>query len=252
MLITTYGIVIRERNVGENDKFIDVLTSDLGVIELSAKGVKKITSKSFSSAQLFAYSKFCLNKKNDRYYINSAEPVRIFYDIRLDVENFALASYFCDIILHTITSEQSANSVTRLFLNSLHFLEKGNHTRELLKSVFELRLMSDIGMMPDIVACHSCLCYQTPTMYFKIRKGTIFCENCYNRAGDAVAINSSVLHAIRYICLTDIEKLWSFKLSEEAQNTLSYITENYLLSHTERHFKTLDFYKELENTFNEQ
>ena len=92
MLITTYGIVIRERNVGENDKFIDVLTSDLGVIELSAKGVKKITSKSFSSAQLFAYSKFCLNKKNDRYYINSAEPVRIFYDIRLDVENFALAS----------------------------------------------------------------------------------------------------------------------------------------------------------------
>ncbi|MGN0689493.1 MAG: DNA repair protein RecO [Oscillospiraceae bacterium] len=250
MLITTYGIVIRERSIGENDKFIDVLTKDLGVIELSAKGVKKITSKSFSSAQLFAYSKFCLNKKNDRYYINSAEPVHIFYNLRLDVESFALASYFCEIILHTITSEQSANSVTRLFLNTLYFLEEGKHPKCLLKSIFELRLVSEIGMMPDILACHSCLCYQTPVMYFKIDKGMIFCENCYNRAGDAVEINSSVLHAIRYICLTDFEKLWSFKLSDNAQKSLSQITEKYILSHTERHFKTLDFYKELENTFN--
>lgn len=250
MLITTYGIVIRERSIGENDKFIDVLTKDLGVIELSAKGVKKITSKSFSSAQLFAYSKFCLNKKNDRYYINSAEPVHIFYNLRLDVESFALASYFCEIILHAITSEQSANSVTRLFLNTLYFLEEGKHPKCLLKSIFELRLVSEIGMMPDILACHSCLCYQTPIMYFKIDNGMIFCENCYNMAGDAVEINSSVLHAIRYICLTDFEKLWSFKLSDNAQKSLSQITEKYILSHTEKHFKTLDFYKELENTFN--
>lgn len=248
MLTTTNGIVLREKNVGENDKFIDVLTSDLGIIELSAKGVKKMTSKSSSSSQLFAYSKFCLSKKGDKYYINSSEPIHIFYKLRLDVESFALASYFCEVLLTSVTSGQSANSVTRLFLNTLYFLEDEKRSKALLKSIFELRLLSEIGLMPDIAMCHECCTYQTPKMYFKIDKGMLFCENCYNRAGDAVELNESLLHTIRYICLSDFEKLWSFKTTSEIENKLAYITENYLLKHLDRNFKTLIFYHELENS----
>lgn len=252
MLITTNGIVIRERTIGENDKFIDVLTADLGVIELSAKGVKKITGRNFSAAQLFSYSKFCLDKRNGKYYINSTEPIHSFYNIRLDVEDFALASYFCEVILHAVTSEQSANSVMRLFLNSLHFLEEKKRSRAFVKSVFELRLVSEIGLMPDIAMCHACFTYQTQKMYFKIKKGILFCENCYNRAGDAVELNESLLHIIRYICLSDFEKLWSFKASAELETKLGMITESYLLSHLDRDFKTLSFYREMENNLYEQ
>ena len=60
MLITTDGIVLRERTVGDTGKFIDILTRDYGVIELSVRGVRKINSKSGSGTQLFAYSKFSL------------------------------------------------------------------------------------------------------------------------------------------------------------------------------------------------
>lgn len=245
MLITTNGIVIRERSVGENDKFIDILTKDLGVIELSVKGVKKITGKNSSAAQLFAYSKLCLDKRGERYYLNSSEPIHIFYDLRLDVEKFALASYFCEVILGTVTSEQTANSVTRLFLNSLNFLTDEKYSNDIIKSIFELRLASEIGLMPDIAACNECCAYQTDKMYFKIRKGKLFCEKCYNQAGDAVELSQGLLHTIRYICLSDFEKLWNFKVSENVEKRLSFITESYLLSHLDRDFKTLNFYKEL-------
>ena len=55
LMITIEGIVLRERSVGEADKFIDILTRDRGVLEASVKGAKKINGKSGSSSQLFAY-----------------------------------------------------------------------------------------------------------------------------------------------------------------------------------------------------
>ena len=89
-MIIQEGIVLRERLVGEHDKFLDVLTKNSGIIEITAKGAGKIGGKSRSSAQLFAYSKFCLNKKGDRYYLNSAEPIHIFYGLRDSLEKIAL------------------------------------------------------------------------------------------------------------------------------------------------------------------
>ena len=91
-MITTNGIVIREKNFGENDKFIDILTDNYGVIEIMVKGSKKINSQNSSSTQLFAYSKFCLESKKDKYYLNSCEPIKIFYDIRLDIDKLSLVS----------------------------------------------------------------------------------------------------------------------------------------------------------------
>ncbi len=35
LMITIEGIVLRERSVGEADKFIDILTRDRGVLEAS-------------------------------------------------------------------------------------------------------------------------------------------------------------------------------------------------------------------------
>lgn len=49
-MIILEGIVLKERSVGEQDKFIDILTKEKGVIEISAKGAKKINGKNGSSA----------------------------------------------------------------------------------------------------------------------------------------------------------------------------------------------------------
>lgn len=122
MLITTKGVVIRERQSRENDKFIDILTPDLGIIEISAKGAKKISSKNSASTQLFAYSNFCVQKRTERYYLNSSEPIHIFYPIRTDIEKTALAAYFSEVIKYAVPSEQPSADVLRLLLNSFHFM----------------------------------------------------------------------------------------------------------------------------------
>lgn len=247
MLITTEGVVIRERFVGENDKYIDILTRDYGIIEASVKGAKKITSKNSSATQLFSYSKYCLSKTKKKYIVNSTELKKSFYNLRLDIERLSLASYFADLLKYSVVSEEPSNTILRLFLNTLHFLCEGSRSNSLLKSIFELRLMTEIGLMPDLIACKKCAEFTSKNIYFFVNEGYFLCDKCYENVNDnnVIKINNTVLHSMRYIVFSDFDKLFNFKISSQSDKLLSKVTEKYVLSQLNRNFKTLDFYKSL-------
>ena len=251
MLTTVKGIVLKEKSYGENDKILDILTDSMGLITVSAKGVKKANAKNSSVSQTFCYASYCLSESKGRFIINSAEPIRIFYDIRLDVEKFALASYFCELLLYTSTYEQSGE-VLRLILNTLHFLEDKNKEPKLLKSIFELRLMSEIGLVPNLIGCCECLTYSQPQMQFDLKGGRIYCENCCGGRDLKTfeVIDETLLHAVRFIALTDMERLFSFKMSPDYLEMLGVITERYVKLQLDKRFATLDFYKTITNGTN--
>lgn len=246
-MITAEGIVLKERSVGEQDKFIDILTKESGVLEVSVKGARKINGKSGSSTQLFAYSRFCMNKRGERFYLNSAEPIHIFYDLRSSLTRLSLASYFAEVLRFCTVPEARNNDILRLFLNTLHFLEKGLREEKLLKVVFELRLMSEIGYMPDIVACRGCGLYEPEELFFCIDDGGFYCAECFGGSEDNnyLKMKLPVLNAVRHIVLADFDRLFNFRASEKTMQTLAAAAESYLISHLERSFRTLDFYKSL-------
>lgn len=246
-MIILEGIVLKERSVGEQDKFIDILTKEKGVIEISVKGAKKINGKTGSSSQLFAYSRFCLNQRGERLFLNSAEPIHIFYDLRSSLSKISLASYFSDVIRFCINPETHSSEVLRLFLNTLHYLEKGLRDEKLLKAVFELRLMSEIGYMPDILACRGCGSFEPEELFFSISDGRFFCKDCFTGSSDSdfIRMKTPVLSAVRHIVLVDFDRLFNFRVSDRVMEKLSVSAESYLISHLERNFQTLEFYKSL-------
>lgn len=248
-MIIQEGIVLRERLVGEHDKFIDVLTPDGGVIEITAKGAGKIGGKSRSSAQLFAYSRFCMNKRGDRFYLNSAEPIHIFYGLRDSLGKIALASYFSEVLTYCVDENCGSEDVMRLVLNTLYYLESGKRNPEMLRAIFELRLMAEIGFMPDIVGCRMCGAYEPETVYFSEKSGCFYCADCFEGAVDRgyTKIRLPVLSAVRHIVLADFNRLFNFRISDSSMLTLSAIAEKYLTEHLDRHFQTLNYYKEMKN-----
>ncbi len=247
-MITVNGIVLKERAVGENGKFIDILTAENGVIELTVKGARKIDSQFLSSTQLFAYSKFCYTESGKYRFLNSTEPIRIFYNLRNSLSKVSLACYFAEILRYC-AEPQPNNDILRLFLNTLHFLEKDLRDEKMLKSIFELRLMSEIGFMPDIVGCHVCGAFEPAEAFFSVKEGCFYCKECLSeKSSELYKMNISVLSSIRHILLTDFDRLFNFRTSDNTMNTLSYITEKYLLFCLERNFRTLDFYKSLKQS----
>ena len=246
-MTTVEGIVLKERSVGEQDKFIDILTKESGVLEVSVKGAKKINGKSGSSAQLLAYSRFCIDKRGNYLYLNSAEPIHIFYGLRSSLTKISLASYFAEVMRFCIRPEAQNGDILRLMLNCLHYLENGERSEEFLKAVFELRLMSEIGYMPDIVACRGCGVFEPEELFFCIRDGGFFCSDCFEseNTDDYMKVKLPVLSAVRHIVLADMGRLFNFRVSDSTQQRLSALAESYALTHLERSFGTLDFYKTL-------
>ncbi|MBP7187333.1 MAG: DNA repair protein RecO [Ruminococcus sp.] len=245
LMITIEGIVLRERLVGEADKFIDILTRDRGVLEASVKGAKKINGKSGSSSQLFAYSRFCLDQRRNMLYLNSAEPLHIFYGLRDSLTKISLASYFSEVLRFCVIPEAQNNDILRLTLNCLHYLEKNERSEEFLKAVFELRLMSEIGFMPDIVACRECGTFEPEEIFFSITDGGFYCSDCFGEGygGNYMRVRLPVLRAVRHIVLADFGRLFNFRVTEGTMSALSQLAEEYTQAHLEKSFPTLEFYR---------
>ena len=244
MLISTNGLVLREITVGSDDRLITILTSEYGKITAYVKGSKKIKSGFASSTDLFCYSSFVFFKSKDRYYINSAESENIFFGIRSDMEKLALASYFAELVCDMTFENESQNELLRLFLNSLYLIEKDKLSLTQIKAVFELRFACISGYMPDLVACSGCGVYECDKMYFNCQTGKIHCPNCNGGYGELV-LTKSILYAMRFICYSPFEKIFSFSLSCENLKQLSNVTESYIIFILEKKLKTLDFYKSL-------
>jgi DNA repair protein RecO (recombination protein O) len=77
-------------------------------------------------------------------------------------------------------------------------------------------------------------------MGFDKESGKIYCEECAPQS--VLKVPSSVIKAMRFVALSDFEKIFSFTVSDDNIKIFENLTEDYLLNKTQRKFKTLDFY----------
>lgn len=244
MRTNTDGLILKEQNIGEKDKLVTVLTRHNGLVRAFVRGAKSVNNRKNSSTGMFCFSKLCLYKTKESYIIDEAEPIELFFELRSDLEKLALAQYFSELIMTLVQEDEPAEEYLRLILNSLHFLAKGKMPVEQVKAITELRLMCIAGYMPNLVACDRCGEYETNTMYFDVEDGLLYCENCMSNSM-LFPLDIGLIKALRHIAFSDFQKIYSFKMEEQALPDLSYITEKYLLSKLQRNFKTLEFYKDI-------
>ncbi len=240
--ITAPGLVIKEQSIGESDKLITVLTAQYGLVRAFSRGAKKTKSKKLAATSLMAYADFTFVKTKDAYSVEDALVKEVFFELRQDVEKMALAQYFCQLANEFCEEEYESEEILRLFLNALWLLKGDKKTPDFIKAVVELRLMSLSGYMPALLACDRCGTYESEYMYFSAESGKIYCDNC-SSSGQGYCLNASVIQAMRFVTLSDFDKIFSFSLSDESLKRFCEICEMYLLQKTERKFSTLDFYR---------
>lgn len=246
MQIETEGLVITEKSVGESDRLVTVLTRQEGVLRAFAQQAQKFKSSKLSATQLFSYSRFTIFKGRDKYIIDDAQPIEVFFDLRRDMERLSLAQYFCELACALAPQEAEAGDFLRLLLNALHFLCKGTRPPLLLKAVVEMRMLSLAGYMPNLICCAGCSCYEADIMYFLPRSGIIYCGDCMQPITEpSVRLSRGTLTGLRHTIYADFEKLFSFSLSEKGMKELSQASEQYIVNTLQRGFNTLDFYHQI-------
>ena len=244
MIQTVRGLVIREVPFGEADKLFDLLT-DSGIRTVRARSVRKPGSKYAAVTQVFSYGEFCLRQTGERFYLDSAVSIAMFYGLRQSLEKLALASYFAELIRKTAT-DQPQPQLLRLFLHCLHYLEQGTRETAQIKAVFELRLMTELGLMPDLVCCKGCMRYQPPEPVLRIAQADLSCSDCTEElTRDDMPVTLSALNAVRHAVYADAEKLFSFRVKGESLRQFSQYAERYLRHRLDTALPTLKFYHDL-------
>ena len=117
---TTQGLVIKEMNKGENDRFVVLLTREYGILKAYVPGAKSIKSKRSSATALLTYSDFAISRKGEFYRITEAQSISSFFTTGLDIDILSLAQYFCE----NVPDIQEA----RLFLYNLQSFRTRNKT----------------------------------------------------------------------------------------------------------------------------
>ncbi len=249
MKIQTDGLIIKQQNIGEQDKLVTVLTRDAGVVRAFVRGGKNIKNPKSSATSLLCYSALSLYKSKDAYIIDDASVKDMFFSLRNDVVDLSLAQYFCELAAYICPEDQRADSQLSLILNALFLLTTKKKSRDLVKACVELRLASLAGFMPDLIMCKECGAYEAKEMYFSLQKGTIECSDCFIKKPfpSSVSIDSGILMAMRHIVFSEDKKVFAFSLSEEGLEKLNYITETYICRVLEHDFGTLHFYKTMKS-----
>ena len=242
---TTDGLIIRENNnVGESDRFVTVLTRDFGVIDASVRGARRIKNHNGSATQLLCYSRLFLYRGREKYIVDNAEPLQVFFDVRGDLQKLALAQYFCELARVLAPREEPAEEPLRLLLNALHYLSTDSRPIPLIKAVVELRLLCAAGYTPNLTGCIGC--GNTDGAFFSPVQGILLCNTC-GGVQTALPIGAGVLAAMRHVVYAPFEKCFAFTLSETELTQLSILCERFLLAQVDRGFKTLEFYHTLED-----
>ena len=245
MYMTIQGIVLRVTDYNDRDALLTLLTTRHGKLTVKARGLRRKNSPLVAPCQLLAYGEFTIFEYRGQYTINEAHSIELFTPLRRDLTKLSLGTYFAQAAEVLSQEDYPSPELQSLLLNCLYALCRLNLPEQQIKAVFELRAACLSGYTPDLFGCH--ICGSQEPNRFDLSAGQLECLNCRDResGGIRMPVTPSVLEAMRYICLCDPKKLFSFQIGTDTLERLGALTEAYLTTQLERGFSTLEFYKSL-------
>ena len=250
------GLVLRTVDLKESDRLLTIFTEEKGIVTALARGARSLKSRKMAATQQFCYSSFVLREQGDKYQIGECSLIESFFGIRDSIEGLALATYIIEV-LNDVGVEDKEVDLLRLALNSLYAISSRKYPLDRVKAVFEMRAVSILGFMPEVLACARCG-EREGDFFFDIMAGAVECLECHKKAsaahetladdheGHVIAILSAgAKDAMRYSIYAPLEKIFSFTVDEEDMRLFAKAAEKYIVNHLERSYKSLEFYNEV-------
>lgn len=146
------GIVLKETDVKDNDRIIQVYTEHYGIISLYGRGLKKITSRNSFACQLFDLSEFSFdyNPQKDLQLLKSAVLKKEYLNVKGDYDRLVLGSMVLEII-----SLVNDDGLYELLHETLEHLDSHDEPY-LIFNIFVVQILNHLGIAPETDRCVVC------------------------------------------------------------------------------------------------
>lgn len=242
------GILLRRQDLRETSILLTFYTRDFGKIKGIVRGVRGPRASFGGGAfELFALDKivFYERKGGEIFTISQCDLLNYFNPIRMSLEKLSYAAYMMEL-LDSVTSVSDKNrEVFDLTLNSLTLLS-GISSSKRVARIFEIKLLSLLGLMPNLDECANCGNKAGLSPRFSIRHGGLICKECFSTDRMAVPILTGTVKFMEHIRSSSFERAAMVKVASEVGKELERLLRRYLDYHIERRLKTVQFIKEIE------
>ncbi len=229
--IVVQGIVLDTSLIKEYDKRLVILTSKLGRITVFANGARRKNSALTAASQKFVMGEFTVRPSGQNAYsLVSASIKDTFLELSYDLEKMAYASYACELAGYFTREGMSALDELNLLYVTFKAILNEAPSISLIKSAFEIKLL-DIEGLASLDAI---------VMAYTGKRAEDLDNLKYGKV-----LSPDTVNIINYILSREISELYSFDVGDKIRLELEKITDKYLKTQCDRHFKSLDILKPL-------
>lgn len=212
--IQVNGIVLSAMPIGERDKRVELLTQECGKISAFARGARRPGSALMAAANPFVFGSFRLVCGRDSYVLTEASVTNYFTELTASQPAVYMGFYFLEFAGYYSREGIDGTETLNLLYLSLLALQNESIDDRLIRRVFELRLMAING------------------------------EFAYR---EEEGLSESARYAAQYAAGAPLEKLYTFRLTDEVLAELERYTERRMARVVDRRMRSLDILKNMYN-----
>ena len=243
-LYRTEGIVLRQRDFGEADRILVLLTPG-GKRSILAKGIRRPTSRKVGHLGLFYRAQLMLARGRDLDIVSQAESLEEFEGIRADLLRFTYACYAGELMDRFAPEDEEGAPFYELMVQALRWFASEQDLR-LWMRYFELRLLSHGGYRPELFACLSCREeIRAVPNYFSNDRGGVLCTRCGQGVPGTRSISVNSQKVLRYLLTRDAPEVRTLHLQPATQTEVEAVMQSYLEHVLERELKSATFLRRL-------
>jgi DNA repair protein RecO len=180
----TYGltaIIVGGFPIGESDKVVSMFSSERGLVRAVAKGAKKPGTKMAGKSEALCANKLMIATGRSLDIITQAESIATFRNLRSDLVRLTYSLYYAELTQAFGEGlEEESEIFYQVLFNSLHMQEAAVADARLLSLEFEMFLLRQLGVSPELQACIKCrrpLTEYNITVFY-LELGGIGCDRC--------------------------------------------------------------------------
>lgn len=242
------GIVLKRMDFGEADRLLTVFSFESGKIRALAKGSRKPLSKMAGHIEPCSMTHFQLTEGRNFYVVTGAEMQYPYGDIRQELTKTSLAYYLLEMVDALTVEEEAHPRAFNLLSDGLVLIESlpEEHDNALIATAFAVKLLTELGYLPELSACVQCHNQLTPeSNAFSASMGGLLCAECQRLDYGAIPLSATAIKALRLFIDQPLTVVQRLNLDTSVLRELELVTTSSLQQHSDRDLRSASFVREM-------
>ena len=184
-VVSVTGFILSSMPVGDYDRRVVILSRELGKIAAFAKGARRPNSHLIG-----------------------------------DLDGVLYGYYFAELAEYYGRENLDAADMINLLYVAFKALVNKSLPNELVRYIYEIRLIAVNGECPDFFSCAG------------------YCVECAASSGDGIVLQSSTLYTLQYIITAPLTKLFNFVVKADVLKELKKVVNRIEFITFDKHFKS--------------